>query len=337
MTTFFRKLASRTFGPGFALLPSLMLLQPLVFAGCTVPGTEAGKSATAGPVASLGTAGTPQTADPAKTTPPLVPEQDPNMISEARGVDLSRLNAPQKKSFFQLLNSEPSACGKAHSLAVSLRDDATCRDSLSVAQFVADMLANGAAASDIKENLVPLVASLKPRPIDVAGRPIYGNERAPVTVVVFADFECPMCKEEAPALRQAIDQARGRARLIFKHFPLPMHPRAKPAAIAAAAAHEQGKFWAMHDLIFAHQEALTDADLRSYAEKAGLDLKKYDEAYAARSGQAQVDADRADGEKLEIGGTPAVFVNGREMNRYMFGGTVAGWIDDALLRPAAGG
>ena len=327
-----------------AVLP-LMLLQALSFAACTVPGADAGtagKSATAGPVAAPGTAGTPPTADPAKTTDPADktspdPEQDPNMISEARGVDLSRLNPPQKKSFFQLLNSEPSACGKAHSLAVSLRDDATCRDSLSVAQFVADMLANGAAASDIKENLVPLVASLKPRPIDVEGRPIYGNERAPVTVVVFADFECPMCKEEAPALRQAIDQARGRARLIFKHFPLPMHPRAKPAAIAAAAAHEQGKFWAMHDQIFAHQEALTDADLRSYAEKAGLDLKKFDAAYAARSGQAQVDADRADGEKLQIGGTPAVFVNGREMNRYMFGGTVAGWIDDALLRPNAGG
>jgi protein-disulfide isomerase len=316
MTSFSRTLAA-------------LLLSPLL--ACTAPATDGATAGTAGKPAAA-----PKTAvDPAKAaakTPDTPPDADTNTITEARGVDLSRLDAPQKKSFFQLLNSEPSACGKAHSLAVSLRDDATCRDSLSVSQFVADMLANGAAASDIKENLVPLVASLKPRPIDIEGRPIYGNERAPVTVVVFADFECPMCKEEAPGLRQAIDQARGRARLIFKHFPLPMHPRAKPAAIAAAAAHEQGKFWAMHDQIFAHQEALTDADLRTYAAAAGLDLAKFDAAYAARSGQAQVDADRADGEKLEIGGTPAVFVNGREMNRYMFGGTVAGWIDDALRR-----
>jgi len=316
MTSFSRTLAA-------------LLLSPLL--ACTAPATDGATAGTAGKPAAAPKAAV----DPAKAaakTPDGPPDADTNTITEARGVDLSRLDAPQKKSFFQLINSEPSACGKAHSLAVSLRDDATCRDSLSVSQFVADMLANGAAASDIKENLVPLVASLKPRPIDIEGRPIYGNERAPVTVVVFADFECPMCKEEAPGLRQAIDQARGRARLVFKHFPLPMHPRAKPAAIAAAAAHEQGKFWAMHDQIFAHQEALTDADLRTYAGAAGLDLAKFDAAYAARSGQAQVDADRADGEKLEIGGTPAVFVNGREMNRYMFGGTVAGWIDDALRR-----
>lgn len=253
-------------------------------------------------------------------------------LMEARGVDLSKLSEPQKKSFFEIINVHPSACGKAHSLAVSLRDDATCRDSLSVSQFVADMLANGASPGDIKDNLEPLVASLQPREIDIKGRPLYGNERAPVTVVVFADFECPMCKQEAPELRAAVDASRGRARLVFKHFPLPMHPRAKPAAIAAAAAHEQGKFWAMHDQIFAHQEALTDGDLRKYAEAAGLDLAKFDTSYAARSGQTLIEADRAEGEKLNIAGTPAVFVNGREFNRFMFGGTVSGWIDDATRR-----
>ncbi|MBL9103293.1 MAG: thioredoxin domain-containing protein [Myxococcales bacterium] len=320
----------------------------LMFTACN-QGTEA--SATAGSAATAATAGgagkpaatgkTPEPAEPVKSdtspdgkagTAGAADAGGGEQIMEARGVDLSKLGEPQKKSFFQIINSEPSACGKAHSLAVSLRDDSTCRDSLSVSQFVADMLGTGASPGDIKDNMEPLIASLQPRPIDIQGRPIYGNERAPVTVVVFADFECPMCKQEAPELRAAVDAARGRARLVFKHFPLPMHPRAKPAAIAAAAAHEQGKFWAMHDQIFAHQEALSDADLRKYAEAAGLDLAKFDASYSARSGQTLVEADRAEGEKLNIAGTPAVFVNGREMNRFMFGGTVGGWIDDALRR-----
>jgi protein-disulfide isomerase len=305
----------------------------LLLVACT-PSGDGGKPApttAAGPAGA--TAGDGKAGKSGDAATPATPAADlKDQILEARGVDLSRLSELQRSTFFNIINSEASACGKAHSLAVSLRDDSTCRDSLSVSQFIADTLATGAAASDIKENLEPLVASLKPRTIDVAGRPIYGNERAPVTVVVFADFECPVCKEEAPGLRQAVDQSRGRARLIFKHFPLPMHPRAKPAAIAAAAAHEQGKFWPMHDQIFAHQEALTDADLRTYAGAAGLDLAKFDAAYAARSGQALVEADRAEGEKLEISGTPAVFVNGREVNRYLFGGTVTGWIDDALRR-----
>jgi protein-disulfide isomerase len=98
------------------------------------------------------------------------------------------------------------------------------------------------------------------------------------------------------------------------------------------AAHEQGKFWAMHDLIFENQGALEDADIRRYAQRAGLDMAKFDASYNAKKGEALVEADRLEGEKLDITGTPAVFVNGRQMNPIMFGGTITGWIDDALKR-----
>ncbi len=253
-------------------------------------------------------------------------------VQEAPGIDTSRLTEPQRSSFFSLINSEPSACGKAHSLAVSLRDDPGCRDSRDVGQYMSDALAMGASVSDIKEYLEPLVNSLKPKEIDVKGRPLYGNENAPITVVVFADFECPHCRQEAPVLRQAIDQFRGRARLFYKHFPLSGHVRARAAAIASVAAHEQGKFWAMHDLIFENQGALEDADIRRYAQRAGLDMAKFDASYSAKKGEALVEADRLEGEKLDITGTPAVFVNGRQTNQIMFGGTITGWIDDALKR-----
>lgn len=255
-----------------------------------------------------------------------------DMITEAKGVDLGKLTEVQKTSFYQIINTEPSACGKPHSLAVSLRDDAACRDSLSVSQFVADALAQGASPADIKGAMEDVVDSLRVREINIAGRPTYGNERAPVTVVVFADFECPHCRAEAPVLKQTVDQYRGRAKLVFKHFPISGHVRAKPAAVATMAAHAQGKFWEMAEQVFENQTALEDADLVAYAKRAGLDVARFQADYKAQVGKELVEADRVEGDKLEITGTPAVFVNGRYFNPLLFGGTVAGWIEDALRR-----
>ncbi len=304
-------------------LAPLLLILSACSPACTAP--AAGPETTAVPPPATGKDPGTVPADPDKTVPA-------SEVTDAKGVDLSRLTDPQKTTFFQLINSEPSACGKAHSLAMSLKDDASCRDSLSVSQFIADALASGASVSDIKENLEPLVDSLRPREINIQGRPMYGNERAPVTVVVFADFECPHCRQEAPVLRQAIDQFRGRAKLVYKHFPLGGHVRAKAAAIATVAAMEQGKFWEMHDIVFENQTALEDTDIRKYAQKIGLDMAKFDAAYKVKKGQDLVEADRVEGEKLEISGTPAVFVNGRYMSPYLFGGTITGWIEDALRR-----
>lgn len=268
--------------------------------------------------------------DPNPAEPPLTLD----MILEAPGVDVSKLGPPQLESFFTVINTESSACGQAHSLAKSLRDDAECRDSIHVAQFIADRLASGAAAGDIKFDVDTVVKALTAREIPVEGRPVFGNERAPVTVVVFADFQCPLCKREAPELRAAIEGQRGRAKLVFKHFPLfEHHPRAEAAATAAEAAHLQGKFWEMHDLLFANQEALEDADLLGYAGQiAGLDVKQWQADVASEAVKATVAADRANGETLDLPGTPTVYVNGRELVPLLWNGEIDAWIEDALRR-----
>ena len=313
-------------------LAPLLLILSACSPACTAP--AAGPETTAGPPP-LATGKDPVAVDASASggggsgAGPVV---GPTEITDAKGVDLSRLSEPQKTSFFQLINTEPSACAKAHSLAVSLRDDASCRDSLSVAQFIADALVQGASVSDIKASLELVVDSLRPREINIQGCPVYGNERAPVTVVVFADFECPHCRQEAPVLRQAIDQFRGKAKLVYKHFPLSGHVRGKAASIATVAAMEQGKFWEMHDIVFENQTTLEDADIRRYAQKIGLDMARFDASYKAKKGQDRVEQDRVEGEKLDIQGTPAVFVNGRYMNSALFGGTITGWIEDALRR-----
>jgi protein-disulfide isomerase len=300
----------------------LWLAVPACAPGCTPPPADPGSESRG-----------PRPGGPAAvgdTEAPMPPPAE--MITVAKGVDLSKLTEAQRTAFFQLINLEPSACDKPHSLATSLRDDDKCRDSLIVAQFIADRMAAGIAVSDVRIELDEVRDALRVREIDIAGRPAIGNERAPVTVVVFADFECPHCKAEAPGLRQAVQQFRGQAKLVFKHYPLNMHARAKVAAVACEVAHAQGKFWEMHDQVFAHQEQLEDADLRRYAQKIGLDLARFDADFQARRGEAAVDRDRAEGEKLGISGTPTVYVNGRMFNPMLFGGTVAGWIDDALRR-----
>jgi protein-disulfide isomerase len=253
-------------------------------------------------------------------------------LKAAPGVDLSKLSDAQKDSFFQVINAEPSACGKPHSLAKSLNEDSSCRDSRLVAQFVADQIQLGAPIADAREACDIVTKSLQPRTIETEGRPVYGVASAPVTVVVFADFECPHCAAEAPKLRAAIQAFRGKAKLVYRHFPLSGHERAKVAAMATEAAFAQGKFWEFHDKVFSNQSALEDADLIRYATEIGLDVAKFKADFAAKKGAEQVEKDRAAGEALEIQGTPAVFINGRYYNPALFGGTFEGWIDDALRR-----
>jgi len=255
------------------------------------------------------------------------------MIREAPGVDLSALGETQLASFYTMINTEPSACAKPHALATSLNDDPDCRNSLLVAQFIADRLASGATPSDIKFEIDVVAEALEVHDIPIEGRPIYGNERAPVTLVMFADFQCPHCRAEAPEVRKIVKQYRGQARLVYMHYPLGKFPRSEAAAAAAEAAHLQGKFWEMHDLIFDHQSALEDEDLERYASQIqGLDVDKWKADYASEAMELVVAKNKALGEALDIHATPSVFVNGRRRVPQLWGGRLESWIDDALKR-----
>jgi protein-disulfide isomerase len=289
--------------------------------GCTPPGPDQPGS----------TAGNSEQTRPERVREELPPPAE--MILEANGVDLGKLGETEQSTFYTMLNTEPSACNKPHSLASSLQIDPECRNSQVVSQFIADRLASGATPSDIKLDIDLVVEAITPREIPVEGRPVYGNDRALVTVVVFADFECPHCKMEAPVLRKAIQQYRGQAKLVYLHFPLEMHPRAQVAAVAAEAAFRQGKFWEMHDLIFDHQSQLEDEDLERYARQIqGLDVARWRADFASESAKLAVSKDRAIGEALQIMGTPAVYVDGRLVTPLLWGGNLGAWIDDALRR-----
>src|SRR5882762_938168 len=104
-----------------------------------------------------------------------------------------------------------------------------------------------------------------------------GASHAPVTVVEYGDFECPNCKQAAPAVKLLLKRFAGRVQLAFRHFPLEeVHPHALHAALAAEAAGGQARFWEMHDLLFDNQQHLKLNQLRGYAQKLELDMTRYD-------------------------------------------------------------
>ncbi len=258
------------------------------------------------------------------------------------GLNLEGSTPGQRARAASLLETESSACGKAHSLLTSLREDPSCRDSLLLAQFIVDQTRKGIRPLDLASMVGERRKELEPKMIVTEGRPIYGNPRAPVTLVVFADFQCPHCAAEAPKLQAAVDAAKGRARLVFMHFPLNNHAMGRRAAMATEAAFAQKPeaFWALHNAVFTKQATTFDdpdaveAKLRGYAKSVGLDLARFDEFMKFDRGAEAIEAGKKMGDQLGITGTPAVYVNGRTYSPYFFGGDLGGWIEDAANRPA---
>jgi protein-disulfide isomerase len=147
--------------------------------------------------------------------------------------------------------------------------------------------------------------------------PQLGASDALVTIIEFSDFQCPYCSKAVDPLKDAMESYEGDVRVLFKHFPLGGHPQAGPAAQAAWAAQQQGKFWEMHDLLFANQKALGDAELEGYAKQLGLDVEKFNADRKLESTAKLVDADQRAGVKVGVSGTPAFMVNGHSYSGAM--------------------
>ena len=147
--------------------------------------------------------------------------------------------------------------------------------------------------------------------VSLEGAPMRG-EGADVTLVVFADFECPFCRRQADVLRKLEASFPGRVRVAFKHFPLPFHPNARLAAQAAACAHRQGqaKFWALHDAFFRSAQPLTRETIDRLAGDAGIDTTRLWADVIGGACAARVQSDVDEGRTIGIEATPTLLVNG---------------------------
>jgi protein-disulfide isomerase len=148
--------------------------------------------------------------------------------------------------------------------------------------------------------------------IDLAGHPSKGATDAALTLVEFSDFECPFCgryfRETMPEIERAYIRT-GKVRYVFRNFPLEaIHHEAFKAAEAAMCAGEQDKFWAMHDHLFTHQDALAATDLPGHAAAVGLDLPRFERCLAGGTYAEDIRRDLAEGQKAGVRGTPSFFL-----------------------------
>jgi len=149
--------------------------------------------------------------------------------------------------------------------------------------------------------------------LDLTGAPVRGPGDAKVTVVVYSDFQCPFCAKGATRIHELEKMYGEKIRFAFKHLPLPFHPDAKLAAAAAIAAQRQGKFWELHDRLFADQRALDREGLVAQAKAIGLNVSQFEGDLEDPGVIAQVERDQTEAKRFGINGTPTFFVNGRKI------------------------
>ncbi|MCB9030619.1 MAG: thioredoxin domain-containing protein [Deltaproteobacteria bacterium] len=146
--------------------------------------------------------------------------------------------------------------------------------------------------------------------IEVAGSPVKGKSDAKITIIEFSDFECPFCSRGMSTMEEVMKAYPNDVKVVFKNLPLPFHKNAEPAAKAALAAGKQGKFWEMHDKLFANQKSLSDAFYEKTAKEIGLDVAKFKKDLSDPAIQKQIDEDKELAKQHGISGTPGFFVNG---------------------------
>jgi protein-disulfide isomerase len=144
--------------------------------------------------------------------------------------------------------------------------------------------------------------------------PAMGEEKAPVTIVEFSDYQCPFCSRAEDTVKKVLDSYKGKVRLVFRDYPLPFHPQAQKASEAAHCAGDQGKYWQMHEKLFANQSALGVPQLKDHAKGLGLDAAKFDKCLDSGEKAKIVETSKKAGDEAGVNGTPAFFINGRPLS-----------------------
>lgn len=180
----------------------------------------------------------------------------------------------------------------------------------------------------LREPVPPVIA------VSADDDPFRGPATAPVTVIVFTDFQCPNCGASHPVIDEVTKSYGDKVRLVIRDFPLDIHENAQKAAEAANAAFAQGKFFEYIELLFKNQKALDVPSLKKYATEIGLNRTKFDAALDSGAYELEVNHDIDDGEKYGVVGTPTVFVNGVRINK-LSSETLHAAIDSALAQKKA--
>lgn len=243
-------------------------------------------------------------------------------LTEFPGLDQSGLSAQQKHALLSLLRTESCNCGCTFRIAECRVKDPKCGRSRNLAAMVVRELQEGKSVDYIraelkrKMNEAPPVLD-EPVSIPISGDPSKGPDNAKITLVEFSDFQCPYCAVAVGNLKKLLAKHPNDVRLVFKQFPLDIHSQAEFAAEAALAAHAQGKFWPMHDKMYANFRSLSPEKITEWAKELGLDMVRFNADLKSGRYKSVVEKELDQGERAGVLGTPTLFVNGRHYNGAM--------------------
>jgi protein-disulfide isomerase len=259
------------------------------------------------------------------------------------GVDFSGLTPAGKTRALHALRTLGCSCGCDMKVAECRVKDPNCSFSRGLASVtVAAIKAGKTESAAIAESKASKFGSRPapklledPVPIPTLGSPVMGPASAPITLVEFSDFQCPYCSKAVAQINATLQAYPKDVRLIFKQFPLDSHPEAAISAAASLAAHQQGKFWPMHDVMFANRSKLSRQSILAWAKEIGLDMKRFTADLDSDAIRKAVLRDQADGDKAGVEATPTVFLNGRKYNGNLAPDAIKTVIDGELKRLAA--
>jgi protein-disulfide isomerase len=235
-------------------------------------------------------------------------------VVDLPGVEWNGLTGAKKQMALRMMQTENCGCGCGDKIAECRVKDPACTASKKLANTIVKEAGEGKDAATIKADLERVSLFDDPVKISLVGDPVRGPDKARLTIVEFSDFQCPYCSQVVPYVKEVLRQFPNDVRLVFKQFPLDSHSDAEYGAEAALAAQAQGKFWEMHDLLYAGFPDLTTKRVGAYARQLNLDLNRFNADLANHKYKARVLEEEKEGESAGVGGTPTFFFNGKKYN-----------------------
>jgi protein-disulfide isomerase len=249
------------------------------------------------------------------------PSPDAWKTSETLGnIDISELTPVQKKAVLKMVREQDCSCQCGMKTAECIMKDSNCSYSRALAKIAIQGVKDGKSLMEISKLMDASPKAHRPKlledavSIPVAGAPVRGPADARITLVEFSDFECPFCSLAVKQVDIVMAAYPKDVKLIYKQFPLSMHPHAELAAEASLAAREQGKFWEMYQVLFKNFRTLSRNNILAMAKEIGLDMDKFNADLGSGKYKAVVEKDLADGEAAGVYGTPSFYINGKQYN-----------------------
>lgn len=227
---------------------------------------------------------------------------------------VTALDAGQKNELLDFLKTEPNY-GKCEGTVLQcLSGKNPDKTAVRFANFGAYLVSKGVPARSLgvlTKERAKFINDPATQAFTYKNSPSLGSEKAKIVIAEFAEFKCTYCVALSPVLKKIVADSNGMVRLYFKHFPLKNHPGTFFSSKAAQAAHEQGKFWGMYDLLYKDFNKQGMEDVLGYARTLGMDVERYKKDLEDPSVEAIVERDKMEGVRAKVIGTPTLFINGR--------------------------